>query len=127
MVATLEDVHVDRSTPGVSVVRFTGEHDLATSSSISELFDYLFVSSQLIVADVSAAQFIDSSMLRVLIEAHAFARELGREFRVHLGSKGVVGRTFQISGLLEETEWVSDSDGRYDGSPPVGSNGKAAR
>ena len=46
MVATLEDVHVDTLSSAASVVRFTGEHDLATCSTISEPFESVLAAAR---------------------------------------------------------------------------------
>ncbi|MGH3126303.1 MAG: STAS domain-containing protein [Gaiellaceae bacterium] len=118
---------------GVSVVAFAGEHDLATSRLTSELFDSLVRTSDLVVADVSRAQFIDSSMLAVLIAADRLARERGKDFRIQLGPEAVVKRVFHISGLLEHLVWASSRSEALNGSPPEtqddssrGSDGAAA-
>jgi anti-anti-sigma factor len=109
-VAALEDVQVTSPCSGVSVVSFYGEHDLATSQSTAELLDSLLLANDLVIADVSDAQFIDASMLRVLVVADKAARERGADFRIRLGTASIVRRTFQISGVLDQLTWASSMD-----------------
>jgi len=122
MVATLEDVQVISPRAGVSVVCLKGEHDLTIAWEVSELLDWLLVTSDLVVADVSDAQFIDSSILNALIAADGLARERGKDFRIQLGAEAIVKRVFQITGVLEHLSWVSSRDEALDG----GSAGAAA-
>ncbi len=45
---------------------FAGEHDLATKSEVHELLTGLREDNELVIADFSNAQFVDSSILGVL-------------------------------------------------------------
>lgn len=119
MVGTLEDVQVSSPRAGVSVVSLSGEHDLATASSMSELLDSLLHASDLVVADVSDAQFVDSSMLHVLISADKSARARGKDFRMQLGTAAIVKRVFQISGVLDVVTWAPSRDEVLNGSRPA--------
>jgi anti-anti-sigma factor len=116
VVATLEDVHVASHGTGVSVVSFAGQHDLLTSGAVSDLFGSLLTSSDLVVADFSGAEFIDSSILHVVLKAHRLARENGKDFRVQVGTEAVVRRAFHISGLLEEVSWAASREEAVNGA-----------
>src|SRR5512145_276234 len=63
---TLDDVQVEQPAPGTAVAVFSGEHDLATRDEVTELLTSLVDANELVVADLSSAQFVDSSILRVL-------------------------------------------------------------
>jgi anti-anti-sigma factor len=110
MVATPEDVTVESPRAGVAVVAFTGEHDLATSESVSEVLETLVGENELVVADFSSAQFVDSSMLNVLVATEQLARERGTIFRIQLGTEAIVERAFQISGILQAISWTSSRE-----------------
>jgi anti-anti-sigma factor len=110
MFETLEGVVVEAPEEAVAVVRFTGEHDLTTSASVSELLDGLLREKALVVADFSNAQFVDSSTLRVLIGAYRSACERGTTFRLQLGTEAIVKRAFEISGILEQIGWASSRE-----------------
>jgi anti-anti-sigma factor len=82
LVPTLDDVRVERPAPGKGVVVFSGEHDLATRSEVRDLLGSLVVSDELIVADFSSAEFVDSAILGVLLDTHKRALEQGKSFRL---------------------------------------------
>ncbi len=116
MVATPEDVTVDSPRPGVVVVSFTGEHDLATSEPVSEALETLVAENELVVADFSGAQFVDSSLLSVLLATEQLARERGTTFRIQLGTEAIVERAFEISGILQAISWTSSREEALSGT-----------
>jgi anti-anti-sigma factor len=79
----------------------TGEIDLATSSQLGEtLTAALADAPEAVVADLSAVTFLDSSGLRVLINAHVSATSATR-FAVVTGGSATL-RPLQLTGLDEE-------------------------
>jgi anti-anti-sigma factor len=110
MGATLEDVRVTSPRPGVCVVCLCGEHDAATRVLMAELFEDLFVKNDLVVADVTEAQFIDSAMLSTFFAAEKLAREQGKDFRIQLGTEAIVKRVFEVSGALDHLTWAPSRD-----------------
>ena len=107
MAPTLEDVLVERPAPGTAVVVFSGEHDMATKGELGELLDSLLSQDDLLVADFSAASFVDSSVLGVMLDANEHARSLGKTFRLQLGTADIVRRAFEISGVFGVIERVT--------------------
>ena len=106
LLPTLEDVQVEQPASGTSVVVFSGEHDIATRDEVRELLDSLVRWDSLVVADFSSASFVDSSILGVLLETNERARELGKTFRLQLGTAAIVRRAFEICGLFVVIEYV---------------------
>ena len=104
---SLKDVQVEQPAPGTSVVVFSGEHDLATKAEVRNLLDSLVRWDKLIVADFSSASFVDSSILGVLLDTHERALELGKTFRLQLGTAAIVRRAFEICGMFEMIEHVA--------------------
>jgi anti-anti-sigma factor len=125
-VATLEGVAVAPAGDGVVVVSFTDEHDLTTSFGISELLDGLIRENELVVADFSDALFVDSSTLRVLVEAHKLALDRGTGFKLQLGDGCTAKRTLEISGLLKEISWAATREEALNGAKPAPSDGSHA-
>jgi anti-anti-sigma factor len=119
MGATLEDVQVTFPRPGVCVVCLRGEHDAATRVLMGELFDDLFLTNDLVVADVTEAQFIDSAMLSTFFAAEKLAREQGKDFRIQLGTEAIVKRVFEVSGALDHLTWAPSRDAVLNGSQVV--------
>ena len=105
---TLEDVQVERSADGTAVVVvFSGEHDLAARDAVKNLLDSVLSEADLLVADFSSATFVDSSMLNVLFTTNDQARQLGKTFRLQLGTAAIVRRAFEICGVFEAVEHVA--------------------
>ena len=77
-----------------AVVVFSGEHDLHSAPEVKELLDSLLRQDDLVVADFSSAQFVDSSILRVLLDILAQALELGKVF-LQLHTTDIVGPAFE--------------------------------
>lgn len=117
MAPTLDDVQVERPAPATAVVVFSGEHDLATRGQLSDLFDSLVLNDELIVADFSAATFVDSSILGVVLDTHRRARGLEKTFRLQLHTAAIVSRAFEICGVLEVIEHAKT---REEALAPVG-------
>ena len=74
-----------------------------TSPRLDELrrtFDQSLGRCDHLIVDLSAAEFIDSTTIRVLMEAREHAAELDRKFNVVLGTAPIVERVLEISGIL---------------------------
>lgn len=108
--APTDDVLVERPADGTAVVVFSGEHDLASAPEVKELFDSLLRQDDLVVADFSSAQFVDSSILGVVLETQARAVVLGKVFRLQLHTTDIVRRAFEISGVFTAVEHVATRD-----------------
>ena len=94
-------IAVDRS-DGVAIVTVEGEHDVYTAPSLSEQLDLLLEERVPFVIDLTPATFVDSSVLRVLLEARRRADEEGIGFAVALAQDdaGPVKRVLDITGLV---------------------------
>jgi anti-sigma B factor antagonist len=105
-------IQLDRDHGGVAVVVVEGEHDVYTAPSLSEELDSLLEERIPFVIDLTTATFVDSSVLRVLLEAkrRAEANEIG--FAVALGQddSGPVRRVLDITGLVPVLPVYSDRE-----------------
>jgi len=61
------------------------------------LLDDAISSSNLVVVDVTSAQFIDSSFLHNLVKAHKSAQTRGSRFVLQMGTAPPVRRILEIS------------------------------
>ena len=104
---TIPDLEVLQPRAGAAVVVLTGEHDLATKSSLNTLFGSLLDTHDLVVADLSRVVFIDSSTLAVFVTANRTAVDTGKQFRLQLGTEPIVQRILEISGLLDRLHCTS--------------------
>lgn len=62
-------ITVDKAGAAIWIVALEGEHDLSTVARLEHELDTIFAQGTTIVVDLSAATFMDSSVLRQLILA----------------------------------------------------------
>jgi anti-sigma B factor antagonist len=97
------------SEPGVSVttesnqtavVSLTGEHDLSSSGRVREALEAAG-RSPVTVLDLSAVEFVDSSILGVVVSAHRDAEQAGRRLVLVIGAEPTtsVRRILDLTGL----------------------------
>jgi len=86
----------------VAVVVVEGEHDVYTAPMLSEQLEELLNEGLPLVVDLTPATFVDSSVLRVLLETRRQADERGIGFAVALGQEesAPVRRVLDITGLI---------------------------
>ena len=87
-------------TPTSDGLELTGEIDAHTAPQLGDHLDPLPGDGGPVVLDVHGIEFIDSSGLRVLVEAHQRAASSGRGLVIHRPSVAVK-RLLEISGLSE--------------------------
>ncbi|MGA3147161.1 MAG: STAS domain-containing protein [Acidimicrobiales bacterium] len=86
---------------GLLRVAVRGEVDVATAPTLREhLYDAVDRSSGVVVVDLSAVTFIDSTALGVLIGAQERSRDHGTQLRIILNEARIV-KIFEITGLTE--------------------------
>jgi anti-anti-sigma factor len=102
IVVAVEPVVTVTDVDGVSVVELRGEHDLATASEVREVLEGSVLAGRPTVVELSLTDFIDSSILGVLLGGLRSARDanLGFVFVVQADDAGAVNRTLAGSGLL---------------------------
>jgi anti-sigma B factor antagonist len=90
-------LHITTSTSGLQL---SGEIDAHSASELARHLDPLPATAGDVVVDLSGVGFVDSSGLRVLIEAHQRAHADSRRL-VLSGTTRPVLRLLQITGLME--------------------------
>jgi anti-anti-sigma factor len=86
--------------PGGTVLELFGELDVASSPALEA--ELARVSdAKLLVIDLRALDFIDSTGLGVLVRTHHHAKEHGQEFALVKGA-GQVERLLGLTGLSEQ-------------------------
>jgi anti-sigma B factor antagonist len=95
-------IELDRHNDGVVVVVVTGEHDVYTAPSLRDQIQSVIEERAPFVIDLTPATFVDSSILRVLLEARRQAEESGLGFAVALGNGEGPGvrRILEVTGLM---------------------------
>lgn len=95
-------IELDRNNDSVVVVVVTGEHDVYTAPSLRDQIQSVIEEKAPFVIDLTPATFVDSSILRVLLEARRQAEESGLGFAVALGNGEGPGvrRILEVTGLM---------------------------
>ncbi len=94
--------HITQRAEGdLLVLEINGEHDIASAPELRSAFESALGEHPGVVADLTPASFIDSTILGVLLGAREQAREHGRGYAVLLGAEGelAVKRIIEVTGL----------------------------
>jgi anti-anti-sigma factor len=83
------------------VVALRGEHDIATADRLAERFEEIFAEGTKIVVDLSEAEFIDSSTVRVILQAYRYAEATHGDKVVLVvpPANATLQRLLEVSGL----------------------------
>jgi anti-anti-sigma factor len=93
------EVELER-TDGVAIVSLTGEHDLTTAQAVRDCVEEALAGEGGLVMSLSAAEFIDSSIIGVVLDAQRQAEEAGVGFATVLeGGAAPVRRVLEVTGL----------------------------
>ena len=104
------DIEVVQPEAGRAIVVFKGEHDLAQVEALGDRLSALVDANELVVADFSDAEFVDSSIISLLLETKRRAEARMSGFRVQMGTECVVYRVFEIAGVLSLLECAPSHD-----------------
>jgi anti-anti-sigma regulatory factor len=104
------DIEIEQPEAGRAVVVFKGEHDLAQVDALGERLSCLVVGNELVVADFSEAEFVDSSIINLLVKTKREAEARQRRFRIQMGTECVVYRAFEVAGVLSFLDCVSSRE-----------------
>jgi anti-anti-sigma factor len=94
-------IRVLRPQPGAAVVECAGQLDIASAPDLDVHLEDLASDNELVVVDLSEAEFVDSSIVQCLARAHRRSREQRTQFRLQLGTAPNVERALELSGMLE--------------------------
>ena len=94
------EVGLERRDSGIVIVSLTGEHDLTTAPVLRERLETALADSRGCLIDLSSAEFIDSSIIGVVLEIRRHAEEAGIGFAAALeDGEPAVRRVLEVTGL----------------------------
>jgi anti-sigma B factor antagonist len=97
------ELALERDDAGLAVLTISGEHDLSTAPNLRRRLDGLLDEGTATVVDLSAATFIDSSILGVILDGRRHAAEANIGFAVvHSNGADAVDRVLEVTGLRAE-------------------------
>jgi anti-sigma B factor antagonist len=107
---------IDDTAGDVLVVVIEGEHDIYTAPTLRERLDESLERGGGVVVDLTAATFVDSSVLGALLDARRRAHEAGQGFVVCIGEQVEPGvrRILDITGLVPVLPVVNGRDEALD-------------
>ena len=97
---TVPTIQVRSPRPHAALVVLAGEHDLYSADEVRQTFDQSLAVCDHLIVDLSAAEFIDSTIVHLLLETKKNAIELDRKFNVVLGTAPGVERILAITGVV---------------------------
>jgi anti-anti-sigma factor len=94
-------VEVDQSEEDVAIVSLIGEHELYSVLEVERALDNAIQEGRSVVVDLSRAEFLDSSVVAILLRAREEAHVQGASFALVIDdSTGQsVRQLFEITGL----------------------------
>jgi anti-sigma B factor antagonist len=93
-------INVRTPQPGAALIVLAGEHDLYSAARLQQTFADLLLGSEHLIVDLSTTEFIDSTIIGVIIQAKKQAEGLNRKFTLVLGSAPAVERILDATGVL---------------------------
>jgi anti-anti-sigma factor len=93
-------IEVRSPQPHAALVVLAGEHDLHSADEVQRTFDQALAVCDHLIVDLSTAEFIDSTIVGVLLQTNKNAVELDRKFNVVLGTAPVVERILDVTGVV---------------------------
>ena len=105
-------IALDDSAGDVVVVVVEGEHDIYTAPTLRERLDEALGRGGGVVVDLTAATFVDSSILGALLDARRRAQESQQGFVVSVGAEVEPGvqRILDITGLVPVLPVINGRD-----------------
>ena len=105
-------IGLDDAAGDVVVVVVEGEHDIYTAPTLRERLDEALGRDGGVVVDLTAATFVDSSILGALLDARRRAQEKSLGFVVSVGAAAEPGiqRILDITGLVPVLPVIGDRD-----------------
>ncbi len=94
-----------RDEDGVRIVALTGEHDLGSTGEIAAAFSDAAARGGPVLADLTGATFIDSSVIAELVAAHELSARTG--FAVAVSRESQAARVLSL-GLLHTVMPILD-------------------
>jgi anti-sigma B factor antagonist len=93
-------IEVRSPRPNTALVVLAGEHDLSSADELQRAFDQSLAGCHHLIVDLSPTEFIDSTIIAVLVQTMKNARELDRAFNVVLGTAPAVERVLDVTGVV---------------------------
>jgi anti-anti-sigma factor len=103
-------IDVQRPKPHVTLVVLGGEHDLNSAPLVEQATEEALRTSSHLIVDISPVQFIDSSIINLLVQLKKDADAKECRFNLVMGTAPGVERALEICGVLPALNHVKNVD-----------------
>jgi anti-anti-sigma factor len=103
-------IDVRRPKPHVALVVLGGEHDLDSAPLVEQATEEALPTCSHLIIDISPVQFIDSSIINLLVQLKKDADAKDCRFNLVMGTAPGVERTLEICGVLPALNRVKNVD-----------------
>jgi anti-anti-sigma factor len=103
-------IEVHRPKPHAAVVTLGGEHDLDSAPSLERAAGEALLTSSHLIVDISPVQFIDSSIINLLVQLKKDADAKNCRFNLVMGTAPEVEHVLEICGVLPALNHVRTLD-----------------
>jgi anti-anti-sigma factor len=110
------DVH--RPKPHIALVVLGGEHDLNSAPLVEEAAEDALRTCSHLIVDISPVQFIDSSIINLLVQLKKVADAKACRFNLVMGTAPSVERTLEICGVLPALNRAKNVDTALESAAP---------
>jgi anti-anti-sigma factor len=100
--------------PDVAVVVLGGEHDLESAPAVAQAAEEALATASHLVVDLSPTEFVDSTIINVLVQLRREAAATDRRFNVLLDDSPMIERTLEICGVVEALNRVTTLEAALD-------------
>jgi anti-anti-sigma factor len=101
---------ITRPVPRVVVVELMGEHDLETTPHLRDVLFSLVDVHDLVVLDLTSTEFIDSSVLLMIVQTNRLAATAETSFRLVVEQESLIHRLLELSNVLERIDVAPSRD-----------------
>jgi anti-anti-sigma factor len=103
-------IDVRRPKPHVALVVLGGEHDLDSAPLVEQATEDALLTCSHLIIDISPVQFIDSSIINLLVQLKRDADAKDCRFNLVMGTAPGVERALEICGVLPALNHVKNVD-----------------
>jgi anti-anti-sigma factor len=97
------DIDVDRRVPGVAIVALVGEHEAYSAPAVEHELQGALAAGSAVIVDLTRTEFLDSSVISVLLRAREDAQGNGTRFALVIDDTTgwAVRQLLEMTGLTE--------------------------
>lgn len=103
-------IDVRRPKPHIALVVLGGEHDLDSAPLVEQATEEALLTCSHLIIDISPVQFIDSSIINLLVQLKKDADAKDCRFNLVMGTAPGVERALEICGVLPALNHVKNVD-----------------